>query len=135
MEPYALTLFVLFACGGMLTIALLARWLRGQSGTVPDIELETAPGESVLASSTAAEPRRTAAAAGRAQRAPVTDDEATQPMTRTETSWGGTDWPSTQPFASSQPAVVAPGVDETPRTASSDFADTLPMPVETTASR
>lgn len=125
MDTFALTLFVVCACGGMLSVALLHRWLRAQASRMqPDITLESeapaAPIASPLPASRAAGVRSPAPLP-----LPVLDDEPTQPMARTDTSFGGTDFPSTLTLDALE-AESAPSVNQ-------GFADTLPMPLETVA--
>jgi hypothetical protein len=138
MEPFALTLFVLCACTGLVTVALLARWLRSQAEREPDILLEDAPVSNIIAPLAASQ-----TATSRA-RATVLDDDATQPMTRTETHWAGTEWPSTLPLQHGADAEAAAPTSAERLGAQSaqqvdieadGYADTQPMPVESALHR
>jgi hypothetical protein len=141
MESFALTLFVLCTCTGLICVALMARWLRVQAANTPDIELDAAdtpagivtplapsPGVQpvpALASTpkTGAPRSSTLAASG------LPEDDATQPMTRTDIVWNSPDWPTTVlsgPAEDSEHVDI--GGDDVEDTA---FADTEPMPVET----
>lgn len=122
MESFALTLFVLCACTGLLTVGVLARWLRSQAAAAPDIELESAPPSAL--------PTHQHAAAEAPRQLSLEGDDATQPMARTQTHWGhSTEWPST--------LAIDPGMETIPPTEPyhPEFADTQPMPVETVGGR
>ena len=129
MESFALTLFVLCACAGLLTVAVLARWLRSQPLRGPDIDLDFGPDDRAVKASALTQ----SAPAGQPV-APSTflEDDATQPMTRTQTSWGATDWPSTLP-ADALAAMEAQAMDDA--APHPTFADTQPMPVEPEVAR
>lgn len=122
MESFALTLFVLCACTGLLTVGVLARWLRSQAEASPDIELASVPPSAM--------PTQQQGAAQATRQLSLDGDDVTQPMTRTQTNWANsTDWPST--------LAVDPGMETIPPTEPyyPEFADTQPMPVETVGGR
>lgn len=131
MESLALTLFVLCTCTGLVSVAIMARWLRGHLRSQPDVVLAdpvradpivtplsaSAAAAGAVATSTLATPRRPP---------PVLDDEPTQPWARTQT-WGpmdASDWPTTVLDPSQAPDA------ESKRPAEPGFADTQPMPPE-----
>jgi hypothetical protein len=127
MDSFALTLFAVCACGAMICVALLQRWLRTHSRKQPDIVLDSLPPAArIVAPSPAGRSVGAAGAVGAGSLAiaqVVPDDEPTRPMTRTDTAFGRTDFPST---------LALDALDaESPPGASPGFADTMPLPVET----
>ena len=121
MDSFALTLFVVCASGGMLCVALLQRWLLTHSRTQPDIVVDSLPPAAPIVTPSPA--GRALGASSLAIAPTLLDDEPTRPMTRTDTSFGRTDFPSTLALDALE--------TESPPGAGQGFADTMPMPVET----
>lgn len=127
MESLALLLFVVCCSAGMLCVALFKRWLMRQTRLQQVMPLDTEPAPMVGAALTAGLATAAGGVAAAAAASSPSDDEPTQPMTRTDTAFDSTDWPTTLMLDLSEPEAE-------PETDSSDeaagFAETMPFPVE-----